>query len=249
MRKKLLLVSTAVLLGPAAGPTLVMAQLHVPRPLEARRVAVTPVLGYLAPFTVAFNETLNVQGVQVGRRIENRVVGALSLGGAAEVEVFGPLGVVASVLRSEHETLRSSVVSAPGSPSERFSGSTLWVASGGVSLRLLERDTRMQMTPATASVSLGPTLIRETPRSGSAESINHWAITVGANGYAAVGAEGRLALFFSIQDHMTLWNATEYERRTEREYRENFDLDVNSELAFDMSHLVMLRVGLALLVF
>lgn len=248
MRKTLLLASIAVLVGPAAAPAPVQAQPRGARPLEAQRLAITPVLGYLAPFTIQFNESLQVPGGSFGRRIENRVVGALALGASAEAEVFGPIGVVASVLRSEHETLRSSIVSAPGAPSARASGSTLWVASGGVSLRLLERETRMQLTPATATVTLGPTLVREAPRGGG-ESINHWAITVGANGYAALGAEGRLALFFSLQDHMVLWNATEQERRIEREYRDRFGLDVNSELAFDMSHLVMLRVGLAFLAF
>lgn len=248
MGKTLLLAFTAVLLGTAAAPAPVQAQPRAAWPLVAQRLAIAPVLGYLAPFTVQFNESLQVLGSSFGRRVENRYVGALALGGSAEAVVFGPVGVVASVLRSEHETLRSSIVSAPGTPSQRATGSTLWVASVGASLRLLERDTRMQLTPATATISLGPTLIREEPRGGG-ESINHWAITVGANGYAAIGAEGRLALLFSLQDHMVLWNATQQERRIEREYRDRFGLDVNSELAFDMSHLVTLRVGLALLGF
>lgn len=246
MRRSLILACVAVL----ALPALAKAQLF--RGLTLPRINLAPYIGYTLPYTAEYEERLEVEGVSFVTDVKTSVQGAIATGGTVHVQVSGPIGIVAAATRSEHTSSRTTLPSEPGSPSDRGGASTLLFAKAGIALQLPDEPASMVQNAATAFITIAPAWIHETFAQDPdvdpevTEPVNHWAVSLGAEAYTPLGRERRFGVFFAIEDNIVFWNGDELARRVDRVLSQQLDVAASTTLDFEVTHLVVLRAGLAL---
>lgn len=231
----------------AAAPLL--AQDYSPTP--PARLSITPFVGVRTPFVATGTLTLDASGQRstVGYGQAPEQSGGVTAGAEVELRLLGPLSVLGAASYSQ--------VGVPFDVEHRGDAvdASLWLAKAALAVRLPEprRDAR-RFRPS-AVLSAGPALVREDPRevSGTPEGsayreltkpINHRALNLAAKATAPLSP--RLGVQLGFENFITFWNDAERARRLERVFREEVGVPVSARYASDVSHIFLLSAGLSL---
>jgi hypothetical protein len=239
-------------------PAVLEGQYREPSPRP--RVSVTPLVGYRIPYDAVGDLTLYYRdGSTTFLHSRERRGGGPVYGGEVEIRMFGPFGLSAGYLHAEsaENTIdqRMEIYEEHGDTEITWSGPTRGPSShfvrAGVVIYLPEPTPDLQRRPITASITVGPAIVREVqpadpvpadyPQANHIhwDPIDHYAVHVGLRAIIPLGTP-RIALRVAAENHFTFWNEAELNRQTMERFGGLADW------RYGRYHLATLNAGVAL---
>jgi hypothetical protein len=178
------------------------------------------------------------------------------IGGAeAELRLFGPIGVVASLAASNPDQILVTSQTSTGAIAQvSTDGASVFFARAAISYRFAEpRDDGMRKYRPAAFIAIGPAIVRE-DYSGDGllslgddddDIVDNWALAISLKGIQPLGTP-RVALHFGLEDYVTFWNTRDAEqRRLERFLDLQPGTVLNANFDYDETHILLVHIGLS----
>lgn len=239
-----------LLLSPAAGSA------QRPETGPGPRLSVTPLVGYRIPYQATGEMALfQRDGSTSFLQSRERRGGGMTVGIEAELRLFGPVGVSGSFLHAESAENQVEQLVQTDDYSTEWAGPTrsptVQFIKAGLVFHLPERSPEMQRRPISASLSVGPAVVREVqlpdpvppdyPQASPVhwDPVNHYAVNLAARMVLPLGSD-LLALRVGVEDYVTFWNVGELNRQTVQRFGGSADW------TYGRYHLFMVHGGISL---
>jgi hypothetical protein len=223
-----------------------------PGQLPMARFTITPFVGVRVPFTSSRQAEVIVAGEDepfVFGFDEERGGGATA-GIETALRLAGPFSLAGSFMYAGSDDILLVTQVEDALTQLEVDGPSVWFAKVGVSYRLPDPNPDTRRFHPAGYLTAGPALVREnygdSPLGFEEESVNSWAINVGARAVQALGSRNA-AFFLGFDDYVTFWNTDDFERqRIERFLRLQPGTILNADFDYDRSHILMLQAGVSL---
>jgi hypothetical protein len=249
---------TALMIGLLLAPAPLLAQFRDAQPKP--RVTIAPLIGYRIPYEAVGEMSLYFRdGATSYLHSREKRGGGMVAGAEAELRLFGPFGISAAALHAESAEnrveQRIEMYDEDGFVEVIWSGPTRGPSTrfyrAGLVIFLPEPKPDLQRLPVSASITIGPALVREIqpadpvppdfPQAAAIQwdPVNHYGLHVGAHAYVPL-CSPRIALRVGAEDHITFWNEQELNRQTAERFGGVADW------SYGRYHLATLHAGIVL---
>ena len=216
--------------------------------LPYSRFSVTPWIGFRVPYGVGdyfvFTETGGEQFV-----IDEDRGGGAAVGINAEMQVAGPLNVIAGFAYSAADEDRVNVSTSEGLLfSEIIDGPEMWFLKAGVSYRLPDPIPDDRRFHPAAHLFVAPAIVwmdwpdfEGVDDSAVTGTSRHFALNLGADIFTRLNS--RLALNLAVEDYITFFDQDRVRERDVIISGSRFEDNVAIDYDFNSANVLMLRMG------